>query len=234
MTVSVIIPVKNRAALLPATLHSLLGQSHPPDEILVVDDASSDASAAVAETLGGSRTRVLRRGHSGGPSVARNDAARIAASDLLVFLDSDDLLAPGTMERHVNWLGTHPEDDAIYGCQLVFRSDPPASLAPPTSPPVFHPGAFTVRRLSFLKVGWLDEKLLAGEWIDWYSRAQAARLRFAAERELCLLRREHPGNHSKDVAVNTASFHRMLSAHLRRIRQAPEDSAVQTGSGQSS
>lgn len=89
---SVVVPVYNRAHLLPLTLASLLAQTQPADEILVVDDGSSDGSAAVAESFG-SPVRVIRQANQG-PAVARNRGLAEALGDWVHFFDSDDLALP--------------------------------------------------------------------------------------------------------------------------------------------
>lgn len=94
-TLSAIVPAFNRAELLPLTLRSLLRQTRPPDEIIVVDDGSTDGTAAVAAALG-APVRVVAQPNAG-PAAARNRGLRESAGDLLLFFDSDDLLAPGSL-----------------------------------------------------------------------------------------------------------------------------------------
>lgn len=89
---SVVVPVYNRAQLLPLTLASLLAQSKPAEEILVVDDGSTDASAAVAEALG-PPVRVIRQANQG-PAAARNRGLAEARGEWVHFFDSDDLALP--------------------------------------------------------------------------------------------------------------------------------------------
>lgn len=89
---SVVVPVYNRADLLPRTLASLLAQTQTADEILVVDDGSSDGSAAVAESFG-SPVRVIRQANQG-PAAARNRGLAEALGDWVHFFDSDDLALP--------------------------------------------------------------------------------------------------------------------------------------------
>jgi glycosyltransferase involved in cell wall biosynthesis len=88
VSVSVVVPAYNRERLLPRALGSIAAQEDlRPLEVIVVDDASSDDSAAVAERLG---ARVLRRPVNGGAAAARNDGVRAARGDWVTMLDSDD------------------------------------------------------------------------------------------------------------------------------------------------
>jgi glycosyltransferase involved in cell wall biosynthesis len=90
--ISIIVPVFNRANLLPQTLRSLLFQTVAADEILVVDDGSTDGSAEVAESFG-SPIRVIRQANAG-PAAARNRGLHESTGDFLHFFDSDDLALP--------------------------------------------------------------------------------------------------------------------------------------------
>ena len=96
---SVVVPVYNRAKLLPLTLASLLAQTQPADEILVVDDGSSDGSAAIAEAFG-PPVRVIRQVNQG-PAAARNRGLAEARGEWVHFFDSDDLALP---DLHANQL----------------------------------------------------------------------------------------------------------------------------------
>jgi glycosyltransferase involved in cell wall biosynthesis len=94
--VSVVIPTRNRARLLVRALESVIDQLDPPDEILVVDDGSTDETAAVVERFPGVR---LIRMPPLGVSAARNRGVSIATSPFVAFLDSDDFWFPDHLER---------------------------------------------------------------------------------------------------------------------------------------
>ena len=86
MTVSAIVCAYNEARLLPACLYSLLAQTRPPDEILVVDNASTDGTAAAARAV--PHVRVIEEPRKG-LVIARETARREAAGDLLAYIDAD-------------------------------------------------------------------------------------------------------------------------------------------------
>ena len=90
--VSVIIPTYNRAALLREAVASVLAQSYAALELIVVDDGSTDETAAALRSLRG--LRLVRQDHTGMPGQARNAGARVARGAYLAFLDSDDLWLP--------------------------------------------------------------------------------------------------------------------------------------------
>jgi len=92
LKLSVVIPVYNRATLLPLTLRSLLSQDRVADEILVVDDGSTDGTPEVADAFG-APVRVIRQANQG-PGAARNRGLAEAQGEFIHFFDSDDLALP--------------------------------------------------------------------------------------------------------------------------------------------
>lgn len=90
-SVSVIIPNYNRASLIGETLHSILSQTRKPDEIIVVDDGSTDESRQVIRTFA-PRVRLIAQ-ENAGPAVARNRGLAESSGDFIQFMDSDDLCA---------------------------------------------------------------------------------------------------------------------------------------------
>ena len=95
---STIIPVYNRAALIRATLDSVLAQDLPDQEVIVVDDGSTDDTVNTLESYG-NRIRVLQQKNSG-PAVARNLGIQHAAGEYIAILDSDDLWFPWTLATY--------------------------------------------------------------------------------------------------------------------------------------
>ncbi|MCX6954347.1 MAG: glycosyltransferase family A protein, partial [Verrucomicrobia bacterium] len=98
--VSVVIPCFNSARWLPATLDSVLAQTWPRVEIIVVDDGSRDDSLAVARRYASRGVRVESIANSGA-AAARNHGLALARGDYLQFLDADDLLAPDKLEKQL-------------------------------------------------------------------------------------------------------------------------------------
>jgi glycosyltransferase involved in cell wall biosynthesis len=91
--VSVVVPAHQSAATIGATVASVLWQTYPTVELVVVDDGSTDATAAVVEAPGDPRIRLVRQGQSG-PGAARNHGLAEARGQLVAFVDSDDILLP--------------------------------------------------------------------------------------------------------------------------------------------
>ena len=107
-TVSVVIPCYNAAPFLRETLDSALNQTRPPMEVVLIDDGSTDDSAAIAESYG-DRVRVLRQENTG-ESVARNRGIDEAAGDWIAFLDADDRWEPERLGVFAESVEQFPED----------------------------------------------------------------------------------------------------------------------------
>ncbi|MEU8799414.1 glycosyltransferase family 2 protein [Spirillospora sp. NPDC048819] len=117
-TLSLIVPCYNAAKTLRPCLEAVLAQTRRPDEIVVVDDASADDSAAIAAGLG---CRVVRLPVNRGVSAARNAGVAATTGDVVFFLDSDVELRPDAVANALRIL----EDDPECGCvQGVYEPEP--------------------------------------------------------------------------------------------------------------
>jgi glycosyltransferase involved in cell wall biosynthesis len=115
-SISVVIPLYNHASYFEATLDSVLRQTSPADEIILVDDGSVDDGAARAERklAGVAKARVIRQRNSGADATI-NRLIEIAASDFIAVLNSDDVFAPGKLARCRALIAQHPRADLICG-----------------------------------------------------------------------------------------------------------------------
>src|SRR5690242_19930414 len=109
LSVAAIIPLYNGARWIGPCLDSVFAQTHPPAEIIVVDDGSTDDGAQIVEALArqGDRLRLLRK-QNGGQSAARNVGIRAARSPLLALLDQDDIWHPRHLEELLHPFATDP------------------------------------------------------------------------------------------------------------------------------
>jgi glycosyltransferase involved in cell wall biosynthesis len=162
---SVIVPAYNEEAALPACLRTLLAQTYPAVEVIVVDDGSSDGTVEVARRF---PVRVLGAAHRG-PAAARNLAARRARGEILVFVDADMTFDPAFLDRLTEpvrrgaALGTFTTEEFVANpenrwarCWSLNLGLPPdrrlAADHPPTST-IFR----ALPRERFLEVGGFDE-----------------------------------------------------------------------------
>jgi len=110
--ISVIVPAYNAERVLPLCLEGLKASAVAPCEIIVVDDASTDRTAQIAEEYG---ARVLRMSLQSGPGAARNRAAEVAAGEILLFVDSDVVVKPDIIGRIAADLALGSEYAAVFG-----------------------------------------------------------------------------------------------------------------------
>jgi glycosyltransferase involved in cell wall biosynthesis len=187
LKVSVIVPALDASVTLPRTLAALADQaSAPPYEVIVVDDGSSDATAAIASEHGAT---VIRQARSG-PAPARNAGVAASSGDVLAFTDADCFPTPGWLAAGVR---------ALAGADLVqgrVDPDPGARLGPfdrtiwvERETGLYETANLFVRRELFDRVGgfevWLEPEIgkPLGEdmWFGWRARRAGARSAFCEE-----------------------------------------------------
>jgi glycosyltransferase involved in cell wall biosynthesis len=111
-TVAVVIPTYNHAQFLAEAIESALAQSHSADEIIVVDDGSTDDPEAIVRGFPG--VKLLKR-ENGGLAAARNTGLSVSTADKVIFLDADDLLHPGAIEAGLATFQQTPDASFVYG-----------------------------------------------------------------------------------------------------------------------
>lgn len=106
-----IIAAFNAQPFVAETINSILAQTHSHVEIILIDDASTDGTAAVVERM--PQVRLIKLTQNGGPSRARNIGAAAASGEYLAFFDADDLMTPQRLETQVAFLQSHPTSPAV-------------------------------------------------------------------------------------------------------------------------
>ncbi|MBQ8619660.1 MAG: glycosyltransferase family 2 protein [Clostridia bacterium] len=134
--ISIIIPVYRVEAYLRRCVDSVLAQTYPDCEVILVDDGSPDGSGAICEEYAAkdARVRVIHK-ENGGLSSARNAGIDAAKGEYLFFVDSDDVVHPQTLETLLRYMEKNDADAAI-GSFSRFRDDEELSFQPVVSPPL--------------------------------------------------------------------------------------------------
>jgi glycosyltransferase involved in cell wall biosynthesis len=117
--VSVVIPTYNRAHLLKESLDSILRQTVPVREIIVVDDGSTDNTQELVRSYG--QPVILLTQNRAGESAARNRGKAHASSEWIAFLDSDDVWRPTKIAKQLQYLEHHPSCDFIHTGYYLFQ-----------------------------------------------------------------------------------------------------------------
>ena len=176
-SISVVIPCYNAAAFLRATIESILGQTQPVLEVIVVDDGSTDDSARIAESFG-PPVRVIRQPNQG-ESAARNRGIEAAGGDWVAFLDADDLWLPTKVELQAEAIRSAPADVVcvtgdflLFGegqeerlCSLPARYDAPHPLREMLVGFTVHIDCAVVRRAAALRTPFPESILHAEDVI---------------------------------------------------------------------
>jgi glycosyltransferase involved in cell wall biosynthesis len=222
--ISVVIPVYNGARYLSECIESVCGQTLPASEIIVVDDGSEDDTPKVAAGWT-DRIRYQRVSH-GGPGRARNHGVGLAATDVLAFIDSDDVWLPGKLQLQMVALSREDGPAMVFGQVQQFVS---SDLTPeeaaglkfnpaPLSGPM--PSTLLIHKSDFDRVGPFDESLSTGEFIEWSSRASDLGIKTLLVPDVVCRRRLHRNNMGRGGGtVHGAGYLRMLKQVLDRRRQ---------------
>jgi glycosyltransferase involved in cell wall biosynthesis len=191
-------PAFNVAAYLPAAIESALAQTHADLELLVVDDGSTDETAAIARAYRArdARVRLLRKSN-GGIASARNAALGVARGHYFALLDGDDIWDPRYVEAQLAVFRARPDVSIVTGNAVYLggRLDgqpvhPRPDLRPEPSlaglledeQSVFVMSMF--RRVVYDTIGSFDDSMRSNEDYDYWLRAAMAGFRFARNDEL--------------------------------------------------
>ena len=220
--VTVLMPAYNVEAYIADAIGSVLAQTFPDFELLVVDDGATDQTAAIAETFvrRDSRVRLVRK-TNGGLSSARNAALRHSTAPVIAILDSDDLWDPQFLAAQIAILAERPEVDIVSGNARNLGGSAHGRPVRPSPDPRPAPGLLEIladeeaifimsvfRRRVYEVVGDFDETMRSNEDYDYWIRAAIAGFRFARnDRPLGWYRR-------RDDSLS-ASDARMLRGILR-------------------
>lgn len=229
LSVTAVIPCHNGARHLAHTLAAVRAQLRPVRETIVVDDGSTDGSPELAEAGG---ARCIRRAVAGGAAAARNVGVAAARSDLVAFVDQDDLWTPDHLATLVPLLEDR-QAAVAYGQMQAFEGSTLRLVRPggdgvPFDPTlallawnfVPHSGA-VVRRDAFEAVGGYDEGpefRYAEDYALWLRLAE--RYRFVGSSRVTTLYRVHAGQLSGDVARMVAGEWTVRARHARHAAAA--------------
>jgi glycosyltransferase involved in cell wall biosynthesis len=226
--VSVVVPAYNAARYVVDAVASVLAQTAPPGEVIVVDDGSTDDTAAVLAPFGDS-VRLVRQPHTG-YAAAMNRGVAAASGSLLAFQDADDLWLPEKLERQVAALAADAELDAVFGRLEAFVTPDlsPAQAERFRVPPVmpsYQLQSMLIRRTAFDRVGALDPAVGTSGAIDWISRARAARLTMVMLDDLVSRRRIHDDNMGiRDADRRRQDLLDTMRTHRRRMGRGGDSS----------
>jgi glycosyltransferase involved in cell wall biosynthesis len=183
--VTVFVPVYNGEPFLAETIQSVLTQTFPDFELLVVDDCSTDRSASLVRQFADPRIRLVHNDRNRGRSYTRNRGLMLARGEYVAVLDADDVCEPLRLEETVAYLDAHPKVAAVGSAATIVDSAGRALfvLRPPAASDAVRARLFTVncfihssvsfRRKLVLAAGGYDEQLQQAEDYELFMRLSA-------------------------------------------------------------
>jgi hypothetical protein len=233
LTFSVVIPCYNALSTIAASIASVEAQGLSPLEIIVVDDGSTDGSAALVNRLACANPVIrLVRLTNGGVSHARNSGIALVRGDVIAFLDSDDLWHPDFLSRHMAHFVSNPGLGVSFSNVRIMGADgsigtdvsraqlegiTPAAIL--LSNPTTTCSTWAVRRAVFADVGMFTEALHRDEDREWLFRVAVSRWQIAGIAEPLVDYRTSPSGLSADLDGMWRGFQTMLA---NAMRIAPE------------
>jgi glycosyltransferase involved in cell wall biosynthesis len=229
MGVSIVLPVHDADRFVAAALDSVLAQTLLPDEIVAIDDGSTDGSAAIL--AGYPQVRVIHQANAG-CAAARNRGIEAARHDTIAFLDADDLWMPTRLERALTALESTSQPDFVACAQQNFLTPGlaavPAWLDTAMLANVQHgfsTNALVARRTAFVRVGLFDPLRRVMSDSEWLVRALDSGLTYVHIDEPLVQRRIHERNITGTVRgtrEHGIAMAEILHASLVRRRAAAE------------
>jgi glycosyltransferase involved in cell wall biosynthesis len=226
--ITIVVPCYNYAEYLEECLRSVVAQTYPDWEAVVVDDASTQGDvAAVVERIGDARIRLVRHTQNQGLAAARNTGIRAGQGELVLPLDADDKLAPAYLETLAPLLTGHPEYTAAFPDFYAFGArdgiirfqvrDVRALLRDQWVP---GPGTL-FRRTLWQQVGGYCDALRAGneDWDFWLGTAEHG-LRVAHIPQALYYYRQHPDSMAiRQRSTESATREFLYTRHRRLFDQ---------------
>jgi len=216
--ISTIIPLFNCEKYVGAAIDSILMQNYHPMQIIVVDDGSTDGSAAVARSF--SQVEYYSQ-ENAGVAAALNHGLSKAKGEFIAFLDSDDLWMEGRLKLELDAFARDPNLDMVMGNVEQFRETGPDT--PPVSLGIFQGYlkiTVLVRRSALDRVGLFDPQWKTGDFIDWYIRATEIPLKMAMLPDVVARRRIHETNMGIRQRDARSEYARIMRLALERRRKA--------------
>jgi GT2 family glycosyltransferase len=225
---AVVIPAWNCERYLGEAIESVLGQSVPVDKIVVVDDGSTDGTAAVASRY--PAVRLIQQDHSGA-GAARNHGVSECDEPLLAFLDADDVWLAHKVECQLECFQS-PGVDAAFGLVENFL-DPEAADGlidlrfESRALPGYLPSTMVVTRAEFERVGPFATGAPLTDWVDWYLRLREGGARITAIDRIVTRRRVHGENTTLREAGELRTYVRLVKASMDRRRSVDRQPAME-------
>jgi glycosyltransferase involved in cell wall biosynthesis len=223
-TVSVVVLAYNSRRWIEYALDSVVAQPYRPLEVIVIDDGSTDDTAALAQGFRDAHpelsVRVVSQSNRG-VGAARNRGLELGGGEFVAFLDADDLWTGVSLTARLPLLIADSAIDIAVGSEQRFVSEPRGRRQLGPARRSFAMGALLLRRDALERNGPFAEDVGLAEGLDWLLRARELGLREASVADVVLWRRVHDANYSRGYRGASVELASVLKASLDRRRAAP-------------
>ena len=222
MSISVIMPALDEERYIAEALDSVFAQDVSPIEMIVIDDGSTDNTAAIL--LARSEPIVVLKTDHMGPAAAKNKGLEAATGEFIAFLDSDDLWPPGTLPKLLNEIQATPDQEIVMGrCKYLVMPDAgDEELKTQFDDDSLYGitlGAGLYRRAVFDKIGLFNEDLRFSEDVDWLMRVREDECKLRLVDFISLIYRRHANNMTRDKNIRDLGAAKVLKMSLDRRRR---------------
>ena len=257
MKISAIIPAYNSAKFIRAAISSILAQTHQIDEIIVVDDGSTDDTEQVVKDI--SNAIIYHKQANQGPSAARNKGIELASGDWIAFLDADDQWATKKIAKQLETLQTYPETHLVAGDMTEIDNDDqvitqsvlakhkmlesfqhlagkplPNALAALVKKNFIPTGTVLVKRQTLFEAGMFNAEIRFGEDLELWAKI-ASFHPISCLPDILMLRRQHGNNATQanermliDLTKVMESIRRFASPQLSAQGVCPDNLVAET------
>ena len=231
-TISVVVTVYNAERYIGESLTAILSQTHPPDEVIVVDDGSTDDTPAELAKFNKDIRVIVQTNQGHAPAL--NHGFKAAHGDYIAKCDADDIWTPNKLQRQTDALTTHPQTDIAFSAIWVFgeleeprgmqtADDPSVGILDPRSlartlyrANVICPSSTLIRRRLFEQLGPFAEHLPAEDY-DYWLRALTAGAVFHYDPATLVRYRRHARQITSDVLGMRRAMHEVQLAHAELL-----------------
>lgn len=227
--VSIVLPTYNRARLLSRAVKSILDQTYPNFELIVVDDCSTDNTEGVVKEFQDDRIRYIRHEKNQGAPIARNTGIRAAKGKYIAFQDSDDVWCSTKLEKQVNAFNSAPIDlGVIYTSFWLIDNDKeimvPSSLVKQTEGKIHNTllamnfvslSSAIVKKECFVNVGMFENIPRFQDWELWLRISKYYSFKHLSEPLVKVYRQSDSISRNTDVLISARKY--ILSKHYAEL-----------------
>lgn len=234
MSISVIIPTRNRARLLKRSLDSVLAQNLRPAEIIIVDDASTDETSSLLGSYQLDNLQYIKLPDQGGACHARNVGVEASSNPYIAFLDDDDLWLPGKLQHQWDHISTQGDDVGMVCCGYRTWSDTSDCEVKTWIPPAeelneryfmrttgFMTSIPLISRTCFERVGLFDEGLAGSQDLDLWIRI-ADEFKISSIRHVLAEHHIHGNQITSNLSAKVSASEKFLAKYKKRLSIYPD------------